>query len=163
MAIRFGKTAISPGLCLGWARVHLTKAQLAEEIRVALDAAVPEVSVSLSQPIEMRTDEAVAGVRSDVGILIYGPDLDTLERAGGEVLASVRDIAGVSDARVELVAGLRYLRVTPDRDKLARYGLTVADVNLAAETMAVGHHTGVVLDGGPEIRHPRDGEPRATR
>src|SRR5690606_5298587 len=66
---------------------------------------------------------------------------------GDEVLDAVREIPGVADARAEQIAGLRYLRIIPDRGKLARYGLTVSDVNLAAETMAVGHKTGVVLEG----------------
>ncbi|MEZ4430688.1 MAG: CusA/CzcA family heavy metal efflux RND transporter, partial [Nannocystaceae bacterium] len=128
-------------------RPGLTKAALAEEIRDAVEVAVPEVVASLSQPIEMRTNELVAGVRSDVGVMIYGPDLDRLVALGDDVARVVRRVPGVADARVEQIAGLRYLRVVPDRDKLARYGLTVADVNLATETMAVGHDAGAVLEG----------------
>lgn len=145
-------------------RAGLTKPALAEEIREAVERAVPEIAASLSQPIEMRTNELVAGVRSDVGILIYGPDLDRLVALGDEVLAAVREVSGVADARAEQIAGLRYLRIVPDRGKLARYGLTVADVNLAAETMAVGHKTGVVLEGDRQfsirvlVRHEPAGD-----
>ncbi len=128
-------------------RPGLTKADLADEIRHAVEAAVPDVAASISQPIEMRTNELVAGVRSDVGVLVYGPDLDRLVASGDEVLRAIADIPGVVDARSEQVAGLRYLRIEPDRNKLARYGLSVADVNLAAEAMAVGHQAGQVLEG----------------
>ena len=128
-------------------RQGLTKAALAEEIRRAVEDAVPEVAGAISQPIEMRTNELVAGVRSDVGILVYGPDLDRLVGLGDEALRAIRDLPGVADPRVEQVAGLRYLRITPNREKLARHGLTVRDVNLAAETLAVGHEAGVVLEG----------------
>jgi cobalt-zinc-cadmium resistance protein CzcA len=128
-------------------RPDLTKAELADEIRHAVEEAVPEVAGAISQPIEMRTNELVAGVRSDVGILVYGADLERLVALGDEILAAVRGIPGVADPRAEQVEGLRYLRITPDRGQLARYGLTVADVNLAAETIAVGHKTGVVLEG----------------
>ncbi len=128
-------------------RSGLTKPALAAEIREAVEAAVPEIAASLSQPIEMRTNELVAGVRSDVGILIYGPDLDQLVALGEQAQRAVQGIEGVADARTEQIAGLRYLRIIPDRAKLARYGLSVADVNLAAETMAVGHPTGMVLEG----------------
>jgi cobalt-zinc-cadmium resistance protein CzcA len=143
-------------------RSGLTKQALAEEIREAVETAVPEVAAAISQPIEMRTNELVAGVRSDVGVLVYGPDLDRLVELGDEVVNAVKDIPGVADPRAEQIAGLRYLRIIPDRGKLARYGLTVADVNLAAETMAVGHEAGVVLEGDRQfsIRVLLEHEPR---
>jgi cobalt-zinc-cadmium resistance protein CzcA len=95
----------------------------------------------------MRTNELVAGVKSDVAALLYGPSLDELERAAAEFARRLRPIAGVEDVRVEQVAGLRYLKVAPDRQKLARYGLTVADVNQLTETISVGHRVGDVLEG----------------
>ncbi len=128
-------------------RAGLTKSALAAELREAVERAVPEVAASLSQPIEMRTNELVAGVRSDVGVLIYGPELARLVELGDEVLGAIQAIPGVADARAEQVAGLQYLRVIPKRERLARYGLTIADVNLATETMAVGHKVGVALEG----------------
>jgi cobalt-zinc-cadmium resistance protein CzcA len=107
----------------------------------------PEVAGSISQPNQMRTNELVAGVRSDVALLIYGSDLDRLSTLGNEMASRLRVVPGARDVRVEQVAGLRYLRITPDRNKLARYGLTVADVNQITETIAVGHHVGDVLEG----------------
>src|SRR5262249_48467849 len=101
----------------------------------------------MSQPIQMRTNELVAGVRSDVAAVIYGPDLDELGRLGEQAAAAIRGVPGAEDVRVEQVAGLRDLRVIPDRAKLARYGLTIEDVNQVAETMAVGHAVGEVMEG----------------
>jgi cobalt-zinc-cadmium resistance protein CzcA len=79
--------------------------------------------------------------------MIYGRDLDELTAIGDRVADAIRRIPGAVDVRVEQVAGLRYLRIVPDRGKLARYGLTVDDVNQITETMAVGHATGAVLEG----------------
>ncbi|MBK7863302.1 MAG: efflux RND transporter permease subunit [Archangiaceae bacterium] len=127
-------------------RKGVTKADLAAEVRRTLDAS-PEVGGAISQPIEMRTNELVAGIRSDVGVLIYGTELETLARLGEQVADAVRQVKGATDVRVEQVEGLQYLRITPDRSRLARYGLTVEDVNQVTETLAVGHHVGDVLEG----------------
>lgn len=128
-------------------REGLDKAALAEQIAAAADEAVPEIAGAISQPIQMRTNELVAGVRSDVAVLLYGPDLDRLKALGERAAGLLRATPGAADVRVEQVAGMRYLRVTPDRAKLARYGLTVDDVNQITETMAVGHGVGEVLEG----------------
>ena len=127
-------------------RSGLTKAALAREVAAVLEQS-PEIGGSLSQPIQMRTNELVAGIRSDVGVLLYGPDLAVLARQGEEVAGLIRRVPGAVDVRVEQVEGLRYLRITPDRNRLARYGLTIEDVNQLTETLAVGHHVGDVLEG----------------
>ena len=95
----------------------------------------------------MRTNELVAGVRSDVAVEIYGRDLAELQRVAQRVATVVRRVPGAVDVRAEQVHGLSYLRITPDRGALARYGLTVEDVNTLTETMAVGHRAGEVLEG----------------
>jgi cobalt-zinc-cadmium resistance protein CzcA len=128
-------------------RGGVSKADLAREVSARLEQLVPEVSGAISQPIQMRTNELVAGIRSDVGVLVYGQDLDRLRAAGDRIAGLVRAIDGAVDVRVEQVAGLQYLRVIPERAKLARYGLSVADVNQITETMAVGHLAGEVLEG----------------
>jgi cobalt-zinc-cadmium resistance protein CzcA len=115
----------------------------------------------------MRTGELVAGVRSDVGIVLYGPDLDELVHYGDAIARQVQDIEGIVDVRAEQTAGLRYLRIIPDRHRLARHGLTIADVNLAAETMSVGHEVGFVLEGDRKfairvrVDHPPGGDLQA--
>jgi cobalt-zinc-cadmium resistance protein CzcA len=128
-------------------RKGLTKADLGEELERVLAEQVPEIATGISQPIQMRTNELVAGIRSDVAALVYGQDLDVLAANGAKIEGALKRVPGVEDVRVEQIAGLRYLRVEPDRNRLARYGLTVADVNEITETIAVGHATGVVLEG----------------
>jgi cobalt-zinc-cadmium resistance protein CzcA len=128
-------------------RPDLLKEQLAEEIAQAAAAAVPEIAAGISQPIQMRTNELIAGVRSDVAVLLYGPDLAQLSALAERAGASVRKVPGAEDVRVEQVAGLRYLRVSPDRARMARYGFTIQDVNQLVETMSVGHLVGHVLEG----------------
>ncbi|CAN5508490.1 CusA/CzcA family heavy metal efflux RND transporter [soil metagenome] len=128
-------------------RSGLTKEGLSKEISSALDTAVPEVAGGISQPIQMRTNELVAGIRSDVAAILYGRDLDELGALGERVAAIVRRVPGAVDVRVEQVAGLQYLRIVPDRRKLARYGLRVEDINQVAETIAVGYDVGEVFEG----------------
>jgi cobalt-zinc-cadmium resistance protein CzcA len=115
---------------------------LAKEIAEVVEEAVPEIAGAVSQPIQMRTNELVAGIRSDVAAIVYGPDLDELKELGDKLAAALRRVPGAVDVRAEQVAGLRYLRVIPDRARLARYGLTIEDVNQITETMAVGHQVG---------------------
>ncbi|MEO6773396.1 MAG: CusA/CzcA family heavy metal efflux RND transporter [Kofleriaceae bacterium] len=126
----------------GW-----VKDDVANAVAKALEDNVPELSFGLSQPIEMRTNELVAGVKSDVAIEIYGPDLDELQRAAQRVAAVVRRVPGAVDVRAEQGHGLSYLRITPDRSALAQHGLTVKDVNTLTEAMAVGHRAGIVREG----------------
>jgi cobalt-zinc-cadmium resistance protein CzcA len=150
-------------------RPGLTKEALANEVAEKAEAAVPEISGSVSQPIQDRTNELVAGVRADVAAVIYGPDLGTLAELGDKVAAAIRRVPGAVDVRVEQVAGLRYLRVVPDRARLARYGLTIDDINQLTETIAVGHDVGAVLEGERRFglviktRHGFDGDLDALR
>ncbi len=128
-------------------RAGMTKDELGAEIMEVTERAVPEVAGALSQPIEMRTNELVAGVRSDVALLLYGSDLERLRAYAEQAGALLGRIDGAVDVRVEQVAGLSYLRIDPDRAKLARYGLTIEDINQLTETLAVGHMAGEVLEG----------------
>lgn len=127
-------------------RPGLTKDELAKELAAVAEQAVPEVGGSISQPIQQRVNELVAGVRSDVAIFVYGTDLEELKRRGEQIAAITRKVPGAVDVRVEQVSGLKYLRIVPERAKLARYGLTIEDVNQIAETMAVGYRAGHVLE-----------------
>jgi cobalt-zinc-cadmium resistance protein CzcA len=129
-----------------WRR-GVTKDDVAKQISEQLDRLVPEVSGAVSQPIQNRTNELIAGIRSDVAVQIFGRDLGTLTDLGEKVAAALEGVPGAVDVRVERVAGLRYLRIAPERGKLARFGLSVADVNQVTETMAVGHPSGDVLEG----------------
>ncbi len=124
----------------------VTKQDISEKVEKVL-AASPEVGGAISQPIEMRTNELVAGIRSDVGILVYGADLAELARLGSRIAEAARKVPGAVDVRVEQTQGLKYLRIKPDRNRLARYGLTIEDINQVTETLAVGHRVGDVLEG----------------
>jgi cobalt-zinc-cadmium resistance protein CzcA len=128
-------------------RPGLTKAQLAEQIDNLLARRVPELDAAISQPIQDRTNELIAGVRADVAVAVYGASIDELSRLGGAVAAALEDVPGVVDLRVEQVAGLKYLRIRPERSKLARYGLSVSDINQVTETLAVGHTSGEIFEG----------------
>ena len=127
-------------------RAGLTKEALANEVSKLLEDNVPEIAGGISQPIQMRTNELVAGIRSDVAVLIYGSDLGELKSFGDAVAGIVRGVPGAVDVRAEQVAGLKYLRVIPNRAKLARYGLTIADVNMVTETLSVGHASGEIFE-----------------
>jgi len=128
-------------------RDGLLKESLAEEIGEVVEKSVPEIAGATSQPIQMRTNELVAGVRSDVAVRFYGPDLDQLSELGEQAARILRKVSGAADVRVEQVAGLRYLRIIPDRSRMARYGFTIDDINQVTETLAVGHMVGEVLEG----------------
>ena len=115
------------------------------------------MAFGVSQPIQMRTNELIAGIRSDAAAQIYGPDLESCGWRDSRIGGRCGGIPGVADLRVEQGAGLTYLRIRPDRARLARYGLTVEDVNTVTETMAVGRTVGQVFEkdrrfdhGGPE-------------
>lgn len=128
-------------------RTGMTKATLRDDIARAAEENVPEISSALSQPIQMRTNELLAGIRSDVALTLYGPNLATLQSLGDQAAKALQSVPGAVDVRVEQVAGLKYLRIIPDRARLARYGLTVEDINQITETMAVGYDAGDVLEG----------------
>jgi cobalt-zinc-cadmium resistance protein CzcA len=127
-------------------RSGLTKEELGRQIAAAVQAQVPEVTFAVSQPIQMRANELVAGIRSDVAAQVYGPDLDRLREIGGQIAPILKGVPGAVDVRPEQTAGLTYLRIRPDRSRLARYGLTVEDVNTVTETIAVGRKTGEVFE-----------------
>jgi heavy metal efflux system protein len=127
-------------------RSGVTKDGLASEIAERLATQVPEVTAAISQPIQNRTSELIAGVRSDAAIQLYGPDLDQLRRSGERIASALRGVWGIVDVRAEQTSGLTYLRIRPDRARLARYGLTVDDVNVVTETMAVGRKVGEIFE-----------------
>ena len=123
-----------------------SKEELMEKMEVVLDE-IPGVTTEFSQPIQMRFNELMTGVRSDVAVKIYGEDLDMLVSKGDEVLNLVRSVNGVADAKAERVAGLPQITVRYNKDKLALYGLNVGDLNKVIRTGFAGEKTGVVYEG----------------
>lgn len=112
----------------------------------ALEKGVPEGSFSFSQPIEMRVAELIAGVRSDVAIKLFGDDLEILKQKGDEIARVLATVPGAADVKVEQVAGLPLLQIKTDRQKIARYGINVEDVNNLIESIVTGRRAGQVYE-----------------
>ncbi|HRI60949.1 MAG TPA: CusA/CzcA family heavy metal efflux RND transporter, partial [Saprospiraceae bacterium] len=124
-----------------------SKAELVEMIAEKVHD-VPGMAFEFTQPIKMRFDEMMTGVRSDIAVKIFGSDMDSLAAAGARVSRLIRDIPGVADLKVEQVEGLPQIAVTYDYTRLARYGLQVKEVNAALRTAFAGEVAGVVFDEG---------------
>ena len=105
-----------------------TKDELAERFTQALSM-IPGVEYEFTQPIEMRFNELITGVRADVAIKIFGEDLDVLTQKAQEVKQLISEVPGAADITVEKVAGLPQMSVKYDRAKLARYGVNVDELN----------------------------------
>ncbi|SDG60992.1 CusA/CzcA family heavy metal efflux RND transporter [Psychroflexus sediminis] len=127
-------------------REGMTKTKLAGEIEKAL-AVFPGMGLQFTQPIEMRFNELITGVRSDIAIKIYGEDLDILAEKGNEIKDLISDVEGAADIFVEKIIGLPQLAVQYKRDKIARYGLSIKDVNAIVAAGFAGKSTGVVFEG----------------
>jgi len=123
-----------------------SKAALIEAMGATLNERVPGVAFGFSQPIQLRVSELIAGVRSDVAIQVYGPDLDELNRIAGDIAAVAADIPGAQDVKVEQTTGLPILTAHVDREAIARHGVSADDVLAAIETLG-GRQAGVVLEG----------------
>ena len=110
-----------------WPDPGKTREELVEELNSAVRA-IPGNNYEFTQPIEMRFNELISGVRTDVAIKINGDDLATLDTVAESVLAQVVTVSGNADARVEQTTGLPLLTIKPNRVALDRYGLTIAEV-----------------------------------
>lgn len=128
-----------------WTKAE-TKEELAGLMRTEMSA-VPGVNFAFSQPIEMRFNELMTGVRSDVAIKIYGDDLNLLFNKANEAAGIIANIQGAADINVEQITGLPQMVVDYDRDKIARYGLTIENVNNTIQTAFSGGIAGVVFEG----------------
>lgn len=124
-----------------------TREALIEKLKQAIMEQVPGVGLSFTQPIEMRFNELIAGVRSDLAVKIFGPDLDMLKQQAEIVARTLEQIQGAADVKVEQIAGLPLLRVIVNREEIARYGLTADEVLTLVRTMRVGAIVGTVVQG----------------
>ncbi|MBY6205607.1 CusA/CzcA family heavy metal efflux RND transporter [Halomonas denitrificans] len=134
-----------------WPDPGKAKADLIEEIE-AVARGVPGFNYEFTQPIEMRFNELISGVRADLAIKVYGDDLERLRETAGSVLALVEQVSGAADARLEQVDELPLLSVEPDRIALARYGLSVADVQDLVALAFAGRDVGVIYEGDRRFR-----------
>lgn len=129
-----------------WPDPGKTKADLVREIEEKLEA-IPGNAFEISQPIQLRFNELISGVRSDVGIKIHGDDLNQLLESGNAIARVLNNIEGADGVKVEPVAGLPVLSVEPDRAALYRYGLNVADVQDVLAAATGGKEAGQIFEG----------------
>ena len=123
-----------------------SKAEIEAQIRWRLER-VPGIAFGLSQPIAMRVDELMSGVRSQVAVKLFGEDLETLRMKGDEIARVLRQVRGMADLRVEQVSGLYYLKIDIDRTKIARHGINVAEITEVIEAVGGGIAAGEVFEG----------------
>jgi cobalt-zinc-cadmium resistance protein CzcA len=126
------------------------KEALLDKIRAVLNE-MPGVVYSFSQPIEMRISEMIVGVRGDVAIKVFGPDLATLNDLAEQIVKLIKDVPGNQDVYTVENDGVQYLRVVVDRMAAGRYGLSVEDVQDALRVQIEGQRAGTVIDGGRRI------------
>jgi len=129
---------------------NVTRNELVERMSQALSAAVPGANFGFSQPIEMRVDELVAGVKADVAVLIYGDDLDTLGSLGKRIEGVLHDIPGAADVRADWQANVPTLRIDARQDQLARHGIDGIEVMRTVSAMG-GIQAGVIYEGRPRF------------
>jgi cobalt-zinc-cadmium resistance protein CzcA len=123
-----------------------TMEELEEKMDKELDA-FPEVSFEFTQPIQMRFNELIAGVKSDIAVKIFGEDLQELFDHATEASRYIRNIDGVGDIKVQQIDGIPQLVVKYNRVKMAQYGLNVNEVNSAIKMTFAGETAGIVMEG----------------
>lgn len=129
-----------------WPDPDKPKAHLVRELREKI-AEVPGNNYEITQPIEMRFNELISGVRADVALRIYGDDLDQLAQIGTRAQQLLVQVDGGKDVRMEQVEGLPMISVEPQRDHLALLGLSVADIQQALQIAVSGTQTGIIYEG----------------
>jgi cobalt-zinc-cadmium resistance protein CzcA len=129
-----------------WPDPRKSKLELVRELQEAA-ATVPGNNYEFTQPIEMRFNELISGVRSDVAVKVYGDDLPTLLALGEEIESVVAGVSGGTDVALEQMSGLPVLTVRPRRALLARYGLDVGDVQTVVEAAIGGKTVGEIFEG----------------
>ncbi|MEI7661872.1 MAG: efflux RND transporter permease subunit, partial [Bacteroidota bacterium] len=116
------------------------------EIMKSKVGVIPGVAFSFQQPISMRFNELMTGSKQDVAIKIFGDDLDSLALKGDQVAKLIEQVTGVQDIQVEKVTGTSQISVEYDRNKIARYGLNIADINKILRTAFAGNTAGVIYE-----------------
>ncbi|WP_438425753.1 CusA/CzcA family heavy metal efflux RND transporter [Aquimarina macrocephali] len=123
-----------------------SKDELADKFKEAL-AIIPGMEVEFTQPIEMRFNELITGVRADIAIKIFGDNLDILAKKGSEIGTLIKNVPGAADISVEKIAGLPEMSVQYNRAKIARYGLNIQELNDMVSMGFAGKSAGSVFEG----------------
>ena len=129
-----------------WPDPDKTKAELVKQMEASVEQ-LPGNNYEFTQPIQMRFNELISGVRADVGIKVFGDDLDQLLLTATDILNTVRQVEGAADARVEQVTGLPTLSVIPNRTALGRYGLNVVELQDWVSAAIGGESAGILYEG----------------
>ena len=129
-----------------WPDPEKSKHELVEQMEDLLSL-VPGNNYEFTQPIQMRFNELISGVRSDLGVKIFGDDLDELNRLGGEILRVLQAIPGAADTRLEQLTGLPMMTVTPNRVALARFGLSIEEMQDMVAASFGGEEVGLIYEG----------------
>src|SRR3546814_3540253 len=129
-----------------WPDPRKPKEVLIREMEAAV-ATIPGNKYEFTQPVQMRMNELIAGVRAEVAVKVYGDDLDRLAELGAQIEAVANGVVGAADVQLEQTTGLPLMTVTPDRAALARYGLSVAAVQDAVSIAMGGAVAGQVFEG----------------
>ncbi len=129
-----------------WPDPGKSREQLIADIQRAA-ARVPGSNYELSQPIQLRFNELISGVRSDVAVKLFGDDMAVLNRTATEVAAALQSVTGASEVKVEQTSGLPVLTIDVDRERAARYGLNVGDVQDSIAVAVGGRKAGILYEG----------------
>jgi cobalt-zinc-cadmium resistance protein CzcA len=123
-----------------------TKEELVDAIKADL-AVIPGVRLSFSQPIALRVNELISGVKSDLAVKVFGPDLEVLKPQADKIAAIMGGIRGAEDVKVEQISGAAQVEVIADRRTIARYKIDVADINALIETAVGGKVATTMIEG----------------
>jgi cobalt-zinc-cadmium resistance protein CzcA len=129
-----------------WPNPRQPKAEFIAKLQRRLDL-LPGNAFEFSQPIEMRFNELIAGVRGDVAVKVFGDDLDALLGTANQIASQLRSVRGAADVRVEQITGLPTLTIEIDRGAASRFGLNIADVQAVIRTAIAGTEAGEVFEG----------------
>ena len=122
------------------------KEELVEKIKEKLEQ-LPGVNYEFTQPIEMRFNELISGVREDIAVKLFGEDLDVLAAKAEEMGKIIATVPGVADLKVEATKGLPQISIQYDRARLARYGLNIEELNTLVQSAFAGGKAGVIFEG----------------
>ncbi|MDH4235031.1 MAG: CusA/CzcA family heavy metal efflux RND transporter, partial [Gallionella sp.] len=129
-----------------WPDPKRSKADLINAMQAAV-AKVPGNNYEFTQPIQMRFNELLSGVRSDVAVKVFGDDMETMNNTAGEIAEVLEKVPGAADVKVEQITGLPMLTIYIDREKTARLGINVGDVQEAIAIAVGGREAGVLFQG----------------
>ena len=128
-------------------RMFMTKDKLADVLNEKLENDVPGVNFSFSQPIEMRVNELVSGVKADIAVKVYGDDLDTLSKIAVQVQNILENIKGAKDVQIEQLEGSKQITVIPDRISMSKFGVSINDIQNTVSTAIMGEVVSEIIDG----------------